>query len=866
MGFFDDALDFLGDVAEGAAYGIMAVKEQSDDLNAKGCDLLDRGNYSGAFEAFEKAVELGNATAARNLGLCYECGYGTKVNSYEAAEYYKLAIKHGYSKAENDLKRLANTTEYLVPCEDGLYAVSKGFITKYSLSNVSCNWDGDNYTNRKVTIKIGRLQNESPHHSGSIKLCFYFCKNKFTGENFDGELMAESIYSKEGCEGQNYGWSNINPQMEMNGNPSTGDYFPLVSVLELDEDGSWYRVGYYNNFNKLHWNHEEPGKSTDCLIKKDDLYAIRKGFITDFSMSDVSYEWDGDNYTNRRVTIRIGRLQNEAIHHSGSIKLSFRFCNTKYSGGTIDGYLMASDIYSKEGCRGEQYGWNDVEFTMDMDGNPPTGDYFPILTVNELDEDGSWYIVGYCNFDNKQHWNHEEDALGVDDMISLADEHWNNEEYEEAAELFLEAAEQGNAYAQYSIGFCYEKGVGTNQAYRMAVEWYKKSAKQGYADAQCQLGHCYYNGNGIPQNYSKAVEWYQNAAEQGSASAQYSLGYCYLLGNGVEKCEKEGVRWFRKAAEQGHSAAQYGLGICHEEGTGVKQSYGEAIGWYRKAAKQGDEDAKEAIERVTALMKNQNNTNTTVEERTYNSFDDLKEAAEQGNADAQLILGLCYYNGDGVWQNYEEAFLCFKKAANQGNAEAQYFLGLFYEKGIGVAKNEAKAVEWYQKAAEQGDAIAHLGEMYEKGQGVNQNYNKALELYNQAFENGFENAKEGIDRVSAILNGGNVESTATHSDNEQEYIETLKEIIADDGEITDRERRLLEKLRTKLGISESRAKELEQSLSNPTLTAEEQEYLDEYKSILADGEITDKERKLLDKIRKMSGISEGRAREIEKMA
>ena len=71
-------------------------------------------------------------------------------------------------------------------------------------------------------------------------------------------------------------------------------------------------------------------------------------------------------------------------------------------------------------------------------------------------------------------------------------------------------------------------------------------------------------------------------------------------------------------------------------------------------------------------------------------------------------LGLRYYNGDGVWQNYEEAFLCFKKAANQGNAEAQYFLGLFYEKGIGVAKNEAKAVEWYVKASKNG----HLNVWY----------------------------------------------------------------------------------------------------------------------------------------------------------
>ncbi len=139
-------------------------------------------------------------------------------------------------------------------------------------------------------------------------------------------------------------------------------------------------------------------------------------------------------------------------------------------------------------------------------------------------------------------------------------------------------------------------------------------------------------------------------------------------------------------------------------------------------------------------------------------------------------------------------------------------------------------------------------------------------MHKPAFEKGYKEAQKDIDRVTAILNDGYTTSGTTDSANEQEYIETLKEIIAEDGEITDRERRLLEKLRTKLGISESRAKELELSLSNTTLTSEEQEYLDEYKSILADGEITDRERKLLDRIRRMSGISEERAREIEKMA
>jgi hypothetical protein len=53
------------------------------------------------------------------------------------------------------------------------------------------------------------------------------------------------------------------------------------------------------------------------------------------------------------------------------------------------------------------------------------------------------------------------------------------------------------------------------------------------------------------------------------------------------------------------------------------------------------------------------------------------------------------------------------------------------------------------------------------------------------------------------------------SNNEQEYTELVKETI-DDGEITPRERKMLERLREKLGISEDRANELEFALKNPS--------------------------------------------------
>lgn len=97
---------------------------------------------------------------------------------------------------------------------------------------------------------------------------------------------------------------------------------------------------------------------------------------------------------------------------------------------------------------------------------------------------------------------------------------------------------------------------------------------------------------------------------------------------------------------------------------------------------------------------------------------------------------------------------------------------------------------------------------------------------------------------------------------EQEYIDELKECLAD-GEIGAGERRLLGKLAAKLGITPERAAELEASLAAPALSDNEKEYLEEFKAAAVDGVVSEKERRLLDKLKKMYGISDERAKEIE---
>jgi TPR repeat protein len=84
-------------------------------------------------------------------------------------------------------------------------------------------------------------------------------------------------------------------------------------------------------------------------------------------------------------------------------------------------------------------------------------------------------------------------------------------------------AEQGDATAQYKLGYCYDYGAGVGKNAVEAMKWYRTAAEQGNAAAQNNLAEMYRNGRGIPQSDAEAVKWYSKAAEQGDAFAQFRL-------------------------------------------------------------------------------------------------------------------------------------------------------------------------------------------------------------------------------------------------------------------------------------------------------------------------------------------------------
>ena len=107
-------------------------------------------------------------------------------------------------------------------------------------------------------------------------------------------------------------------------------------------------------------------------------------------------------------------------------------------------------------------------------------------------------------------------------------------------------------------------------------------------------------------------------------------------------------------------------------------------------------------------------------------------------------------------------------------------------------------------------------------------------------------------------------SSSSYSEEELEYLEELKSCLSEGNEISPKERRLLVKLSDTLGISEERAIEIENSLVIPSFTENEKEYMEEFKACFEEGnEISEKERRLLNKVRIGLDISEERAYEIE---
>ena len=105
--------------------------------------------------------------------------------------------------------------------------------------------------------------------------------------------------------------------------------------------------------------------------------------------------------------------------------------------------------------------------------------------------------------------------------------------------------------------------------------------------------------------------------------------------------------------------------------------------------------------------------------------------AQQGNRDAEFLIGLMYATGHGVRQSYSEAAQWYQQAADDGQDSAQNNLAQLYAAGRGVRGSLVEAATLYWRAADQGNHRAqyNLAVAYRDGKGVEQDFVRAYMWY-----------------------------------------------------------------------------------------------------------------------------------------
>ena len=140
------------------------------------------------------------------------------------------------------------------------------------------------------------------------------------------------------------------------------------------------------------------------------------------------------------------------------------------------------------------------------------------------------------------------------------------------------------------------------------------------------------------------------------------------------------------------------------------------------------------------------------------ALSEWRPLAEEGNTEAQNMLGYMYRYGQGVPQDFEQARLWYRRAADLGNARAQNNLGAMYRQGLGVPQDYQEAFRWFLRAAEQGNGGAqnHVGLMYYKGEGVRQDLVQAYMWAYLAAQQGIDPSIQALDLLSQEMSAAQI--------------------------------------------------------------------------------------------------------------
>lgn len=165
------------------------------------------------------------------------------------------------------------------------------------------------------------------------------------------------------------------------------------------------------------------------------------------------------------------------------------------------------------------------------------------------------------------------------------------QDYQQAYEQCIQAANIGNLECQNAIAYLYQKGLGIATNLDEANRLFTAAAEKNNASAQYNLALLLQaSAKSAPEELQKSARWMLKSAELKNINAQVNVGTMYSEGVGLEVNPSKAVYWWKKAADQGNPMAQNNLGWAYLNGKGVSPDPVLAREWLDKASRQVNDD------------------------------------------------------------------------------------------------------------------------------------------------------------------------------------------------------------------------------------------------------------------------------------
>ncbi|HET7535530.1 MAG TPA: tetratricopeptide repeat protein [Candidatus Didemnitutus sp.] len=260
----------------------------------------------------------------------------------------------------------------------------------------------------------------------------------------------------------------------------------------------------------------------------------------------------------------------------------------------------------------------------------------------------------------------------------------------------------------------------------------------------------------------------RKAAKAGDEKATFEL--IQQLGHGEKKERTEAVTWIRKLAETGNLDGQLTLAALYAKGLPdieLAANPAEAEEWYFKAFQQ---EAKAA----EAIMIFYHEVTLPAPKHRDAALTRLRELANGGDGDCQLLLGQTYKAGQIVPKDDFKAAEWFQKSAALGNIPAKMELADALANGRGVAEDLEESAKWIISAADDGEPEAILGaaEIYRTGKGVKQDFAAAIKYYKILIEKNDPRAR--YQYAGMQFNGEGMSKNQGAAVSEWDYLADLK--------------------------------------------------------------------------------------------